>query len=120
MTGGLKSLVVEPPRTSPDIYECGGRYKDICECPGGTTDPNKLKTVGKYDDGPDMCKSCANEYENRRQRRQGGGGRRGKRRKSKNRKSIYKGERITKKRITKKRTTKKRKTKKRKTKKRKN
>ena len=112
MTEWVKSLICWTPLPEtlrpPDIYECGGRYKNICEFPNGTNDQKKLVTVGDYNNNLDMCKSCAREY----RIRQSGGGRRGKRRKSKNRKSIYKGERITKKRTTKKRKTNKRKTKK--------
>jgi len=108
----------------PQKYYCGGGY-DNCRFPQGTTHLSDLEQVGDYEDNLDMCRPCARTYLNRVKEQgvdkntQGGGGAGGKRNKSKNRKSIYKGERTTKKRTIKKRKTKKRTIKKRKTKKRK-
>ena len=116
LTGLFRKPSEPTTQRGPNIYHCGGKYKG-CEIRDGTDDMSKLKTVGDYDDGLDMCESCAAKYRSlvtQQGKRQRGGGRRGKRRKSKNRKSIYKGERITKKRTTKRRKTTKRKTKKRK------
>ena len=103
----------------PQKYYCVGGY-DNCRFPfpQGTIYPDLLKPVGDYEDNLDMCSYCAHTYLNLVKKQevdkntQGGGGARGKRNKSKNRKSIYKGERTTKKRTIKKRKTKKRKTKK--------